>query len=163
MMLQTATRKIYVYEVQITDIKEKVKFSCELNRIEKSVLMSVPRHKELIKAHEHLRRVYMNDEEEKALLPVHRILGASEMSRIKTSEPATVGDDGMPVAEKTTLGWTIISPGQEMNHSYLVFAKSSQEDYMQLWSLDVLGLEDRPEGDQGNVHPELPTNYHIAR
>ena len=117
MMLQTATRKIDVYEVEITDIEEKVKLSCELNRIEKNVLMSVPnpRYKELIRAHEHLRGVDMNDEDEKALLPVHLILGASEMSRIKTAEPARVGEDGMPVAEKTTLGWAIMLPGRETN------------------------------------------------
>jgi hypothetical protein len=97
----------------------------------------------------------MNDGDEKALLPVHLILGASDMSRVKTSEPARVGDDGMPVAEKTALGWTIMSPGQEMNNSFLMFSKSSQEDYMHLCSLDVLGLEDRAEADQGSVYQEF--------
>ena len=68
----------------------------------------------------------------------------------------------------------------------LMFA--TQEDYILLCSLDVLGLEDRPEGDQESVyrefkeqltqrddrryqtslpwkanHPELPTNYHMAK
>ena len=42
-----------------------------------------------------------------------------------------------------------------MNHSYLMFTKSSQEDYMQLCSLDVLGLEDRAEDYQGSVHQEF--------
>jgi hypothetical protein len=190
MMFQTTTRKIDVYEVEIADVEGKFKMSCELNRIEKDVLMTLPnpRYKELIRTYEHLRGVHMNDGDEKALLPVHLILGASDMSRVKTSEPARVGDDGMPVAEKTALGWTIMSPGREMNHSFLMFTKSSQKDYMHLCSLDVLGLEDRAEGDQGSVyqefkeqltkredgryetslpwkanHPELPTNYHVAK
>jgi hypothetical protein len=61
----------------------------------------------------------------------------------------------MPVAEKTALGWTIMSPGREINHSFLMFTKSSQEDYMHLCSLDVLGLEDRAEGHQGSVYQEF--------
>ena len=113
MMFQITTRKIDVYEVEIADVEGKFKMSCELNRIEKDVLMNLPnpRYKELIKTYEHLRGVHMNDGDEKALLPVHLILGASDMSRVRTSEPARVGDDGMPVAEKTALGWTIMSPG----------------------------------------------------
>ena len=126
----------------------------------------------------------MNDEAEKPLLPVHLILGASEISRIKTAKPVRVGEVGTPVAEKTTLGWTITSPG----HSYMMFAKSYQENYIDLCSLVVLALEDRAEGDQANVyqefkeqltkredgryetslpwkanHPDLPTNYHVAK
>ncbi|XP_028405809.1 uncharacterized protein LOC114528390 [Dendronephthya gigantea] len=190
MMLQTTTRKIDVYEVEIAAVDGNFKMSCELNRIDKDVLMKVPnpRYKELIETHEHLKGVHMNDIDEKALLPVHLILGASDMSRIKTTVPAKVGNDGMPIAEKTALGWIIMSPGREKNHSYLMFTKSSQEDYMHLCSLDVLGLEDHVEGDQGSVyrefkeqltqqedgryetslpwkahHPELPTNYLVAK
>ena len=36
-----------------------------------------------------------------------------------------------------------------------MFARSSQEDYMQLCNLDVLGVEDRPEGDQLRVYEEF--------
>jgi hypothetical protein len=78
MMFQTTTRKIDVYEVEIADVEGKFKMSCELNRIEKDVLMTLPnpRYKELIRTYEHLRGVHMNDGDEKALLPVHLILGA---------------------------------------------------------------------------------------
>ncbi len=43
----------------------------------------------------------------------------------------------------------------EMNRSYLILTKSTPEDYMELCSLDVLGLEDRPEGDQTTVLEEV--------
>ncbi|XP_028404087.1 uncharacterized protein LOC114526759 [Dendronephthya gigantea] len=160
MMLQTTTRKIDVYEVEIAAVDGNFKMSCELNRIDKDVLMKVPnpRYKELIETHEHLKGVHMNDIDEKALLPVHLILGASDMSTIKTTVPAKVGNDGMPIAEKTALGWIIMSPGREKNHSYLMFTKSSQEDYLHLCSLVVLGLGDHVEGDQGS--PELLKTYH---
>jgi hypothetical protein len=130
----------------------------------------------------------MDDVEPKSMLPVHMILGASDYSRVKTTTPAKVGDDGKPVAEKTRLGWTIMSQGREMNHSYLMRTRSTHEDYMELCSLDVLGLKDRPEDDQTTVleefkeqltwredgkyetalpwkasHPKLPTNINVAR
>ena len=62
------------------------------------------------------------------------------MSRIKTAVPARIGEDGMPIAAKITLVWAIMSPGREMNHSYLMFTKTTQEDCIHLCSLDVLGL-----------------------
>lgn len=42
----------------------------------------------------------MNDEDKKPMLPVYLILGASDISRIKTSTPARVGRYEMPVGEK---------------------------------------------------------------
>ena len=59
---------------------------------------------------------------------------------------------GLPIAEKTKLGWVIVSPGQGNLASALMVTRSSIEDYMQLCNFDVLGLEDRPEGDQGTVY-----------
>jgi hypothetical protein len=69
-----------------------------------------------------------------------------------------------------------------------MLTRSTREDYMQLCSLDVLGLKDRPEGDKTTVleefkeqltwredgkyetalpwkasHPKLPTNLNVAR
>jgi hypothetical protein len=97
----------------------------------------------------------MDDVEPKSMLPVHMILGASDYSRVKTTTPAKVGDVGKPVAEKTRLGWTIMSQGREMNHSYLMLTRSTHEDYMELCSLDVLGLKDPTEGDQTTVLEEF--------
>ena len=130
----------------------------------------------------------MDDVDTKPMLPVHMILGTSDYARIKTASPAKVGGDGKPVAERTRLGWTIMSQGREVNHSYLMLTRSAHEDYMELCSLDVLGLKDRPEGDLTTVleefneqltrreyvkyetalpwkviHPKLPTNLNVAR
>ena len=46
-------------------------------------------------------------------LPVHLILGASEYARIKMQTKPRVGKRGEPVAELSSLGWTIMSPGKE--------------------------------------------------
>jgi hypothetical protein len=59
-----------------------------------------------------------------------------------------------PVAEKTTFRWTLVGQGEE-DSSYLYFTKTSQDDYKQLFSLDVLGLQDGPVGDPDAVLTEF--------
>ena len=52
----------------------------------------------------------MTDCDPKPYLPTHLILGASEYTGIKTSELCRGGLLGEPVADKTKLEWTIMSP-----------------------------------------------------
>ena len=81
-----------------------------------------------------------------------------------------------------------MSQGRQLNHFYLMLTRSEHEDYIKIYSLDVLGLKDRPDGDQATVieefkeqltkredgkyetalpwkasHPKLPTNLNVAR
>ena len=42
------------------------------------------------------------------------ILGASDITKIKTQERDRVGDIGEPFVKLTKTGWVIISPGQEI-------------------------------------------------
>ena len=74
----------------------------------------------------------MEDNDKKSELPIHLILGASEYSRVKT--------ETKPRIDKP---------------SDVYLAKSSAADYEQLCNLDVLGLEDSPEADQGSVYGEF--------
>ena len=52
----------------------------------------------------------MTDCDPKPYLPTHLISGASEYTGIKTSELCRGGLLGEPVADKTKLEWTIMSP-----------------------------------------------------
>ena len=88
-------------------------------------------------------------------LPVHLILGASKYSAIKTTERPRVRRPGEPVAEKTKLGWSIMSPGPEIDHTNMLLTQTSHEDYAELCRLDVLGLEETPEHDQQAVYTEF--------
>ncbi|XP_028394878.1 uncharacterized protein LOC114519022 [Dendronephthya gigantea] len=190
MMLHSTSKKIDIYGVKIGSVDKKFSMSSEVSCVDRPVLLTLPnpRYGEVIANNPHLEGVKMDDVDSKPTLPVHMILGASDYSRIKTTTPAKVGDSGKPVGEKTKLGWTIMSPGRETKHSYLMLTRSTQEDYLELCSLDVLGLEDRPEGDQTTVleefkeqliqredgkyetalpwkagHSQLPTNLNVAR
>ena len=89
-----------------------------------------------------------------------QILGASEYSRIKTKMKPRIGKPSEPIAQLTMLGWAMMSSGKETGLSNVNLTKSSSADYEQLCSLDVLGLEDRSETDQGSVYGEFIEQLH---
>ena len=86
---------------------------------------------------------------------LHLIIGASNYAAIKTAEPACIGKLGEHVAEKTKFGWTLMSPGKELDHSKMLLNQKSYTDYDELCRLDVLGLEDKAEQDQEAVYAEF--------
>ena len=72
---------------------------------------------------------------------------------INTSTPTRVGKIGEHIGEKTSFGCMILSPGRGSKHSALInIYRYIYIDYMQLCSLEVLGVEDRPEGYQQSVY-----------
>ena len=128
-----------------------------VSKVDKSVLLSIPnpRYADKIKTFSHLAGVTMDAEDTKPELPIHLILGASEYSRIKTQTKPKIGKAGEPIAELTTLGWTMMSAGKEVGLNSVYLTRTSSVEYQQLCSLDVLGLQDRPEGDQQCVYEEF--------
>ena len=76
-----------------------------------------PKCAEIVAQFSHLKGVTTNDNDEKAMLPVHLILGTNEYAKIKTGARPRVGRSGEPVAEYTKFGWTILSPGTGLDLS----------------------------------------------
>ena len=74
---------------------------------------------------------------------------------MSTTEPQRVGREWDPVASYTKLGWTITSPGKEIDTTSMLLTQTSRVDYEDLCKLDVLGLEDSPSGDQSVVYDEF--------
>ena len=56
----------------------------------------------------------MDDNDEKSELPIHVILGASDYSRDKMETKLIIGQPLEPIAELTTLGWTVMFAGSLM-------------------------------------------------
>ena len=83
--------------------------------------------------------------------PIHIIIGDSTYCRIKTEE-VYKGKPGEPIVEGTTFGWVI--HGGDFLDSQCMFTRESTE-YERLYSLDVLGVEDRGEDDQLDVYTEF--------
>ena len=114
-----------------------------------------PHYDKVIELHSYLQGVCMDDTDEKAQLPVHIILGANDFARIRTGECLRVGQHGDPVAEHTSFGWTLMSPGPNSGMSQAYLAVNTSTDFERLCALDVLGLPDTPAGDQGDVYSEF--------
>ena len=156
MMMCSTTQMVKSYQVRLTSIDKKFEMSTTVNKVDKGVLLTIPnpRYTELTSKYRHLEGVRIDDNDKKSELPIHLILGASEYSRIKTETKPRIGEPHEPIAELTKLGWTLMSPGKETaTHSY--HTRTSAADYAELCSLDVLGLGDRSEDDQGIVFDEF--------
>ena len=156
-MLGTVKRIMEVYRIKIKSATGDFEMEADVTKVDKPQLMTVenPRYKSLLEKHPHLKGVIMDETDHKPRLPVHLILGNSECPRISTSEPQRVGREWDPVASYTKLGWTITSPGHELNTTNMLLTQTSSADYEELCRLDVLGLEDSPTGDQGVVYEEF--------
>ena len=150
MMVCSTTQKINSCEATISSVNEIFTMTTVLSKVDKGVLLTIlnPRYEELLEKYLHLNEVVMNDNDKKSTLPIHVILGASDFSKIKTATKPKIGQPLEPIAECTTLGWTMMSSGCETNLAQTYLTRTSGADYQELWNLDVLGLEDRPDGDQ---------------
>ena len=107
-------------------------------------MINNPHYQKIIESYAHLKGVETTDCDPKPYLPTHLILGASEYTGIKTSELRRVGLLGEPVAEKTKLGCTIMSPGTEIDNTNMLRTQTSHVDYAELYRLDVLGFRRYP-------------------
>ena len=156
MMACSTTQKINSYEATILSVNEKFTMTTVLSKVDKGVLLTIPnpRYEELGK-YSHLSEVVMNDNDKKSYLPIHVILGASDYSKVKTATKPKIGQPLEPIAERTTLRWTMMSSGCEPNLAHTYLSRTSGADYQELCNLDVLGLEDRPDGDQHVVYEEF--------
>ena len=110
MMLGASSQVMEVYRVKLNSVKGNFEMEAEVTKVEEPHLMrDNPRYKELLKG------VTMDENDGRPCLPVHIILGNSECPRISTTEPQRVGREWDPVVSYTKLGWTIISPGKEID------------------------------------------------
>ena len=157
MMLGSMTTKVEMYGVNVTSISGDFSMGVTVSKVDKPELMSLenPKYEKLMEKYTHLRGVYMDDRDTKPQLPIHLVLGASEYARIKTSTSPKIALSGQPVAEKTTLGWTIMSPGLENETSTTLLTQASSVDFEQLCRLDVFGLADSSINDQDVVYSEF--------
>ena len=150
MMMATANKRIDIYSVEVKNLRGNFKLGVSVSKVERELLLSLtnPEYTKILRRYQHLNGVEMDDTDDKAELPIHLIIGASEYAKIKTETKPRLGKPGEPVGELTKFGWTIISPGSEVETEHLFFAGSSRVDYDKHCSLDILGLGEREMGNQ---------------
>ena len=157
-MLMHATSTIaHLYKVDVSNLKGDVTIKTEVTRVDKEVLLTVPNphYETIIGRYKHLHGVTMEDWDTKSELPIHMILGTDVYCKIKMEEKPRIGQPEQPVAELTKFGWVLMSPGTDMDNQIYLTMNSSPHDYDRLCRLDVLGLEDVPDGDQWVVYSDF--------
>ena len=156
-MLGSMTIKVELYDVNVKSVNRDFSLNISVSKVDKPELTVLPNpnYEELKTKYKHLEGVRMDDNDTRLLLPVHLVMGASECAKIKTETLPKIGLSGQPVAEKTALGWTIMSPGHEDRLNPMLITQSTSADYEQLCRLDVLGLSDSHVNDQDVVYAEF--------
>jgi transposase InsO family protein len=149
-----------LYDAKITSIDGSFEMNVRLTKVDKGELLSIsnPGYERLIKRYQHLQPVKMDDRDTKNQLPIHLVLGSGEFARIKTSTVPLIGNEYEPIAERTKLGWYMMSPGVEFDKTTMLLTQTSQADFEKLCRLDVLGLADTSEHDQSTVYEEFKEN-----
>ena len=157
MMMGVVTKPVELFNIKISSLKRDFTVNTEVTKVHKRELLSLenPRYKQCLDKYEHLKGVEMDDLDTKDILPVHFILGVSDYARIKTETAPRIGAVNEPIAEKTKLGWTIISPGKEVDLTPMFMTQTSSLDYETLCRLDVLGIADSASGDEDEVYSEF--------
>lgn len=156
-MLGTVNKQVEIFQVQVSSTSGDFCLNTEVTKVDKNQLLTLenPRYEQCLAKYAHLKGIKMKNKESKDILPVHLILGASDYAKIKTETAPRVEALGEPIGEKTKLGWTIMSPGKEVELSPMFFAQTSHVDYDNLCKLDVLGLADSSTGDQEEVYTDF--------
>ena len=157
MMTNSATRNIEIYKATIESLSRTFTMEVELSKVERKTLLTLenPHYSSLIKKYQHLKGVVMEDNDQKPGLPIHVILGVGEYSKIKTKTMIKLGKQNESIAEKTQPDWTITSPGKDRDVASMILTWNSMSDHDQLCRLNVLGIEDRPTGDQMYIYQEF--------
>lgn len=84
----------------------------------------------------------MNEQDTKAYLPVHVILGAAEYTKIKAWELEKIGELGELVAKHTAIGWVIMAAFVEQRYNHMMSIRSTEANCAQLCSFGVIGLKE---------------------
>ena len=134
MMLGTTTWHVELSSITVQALDSSTELKIDVTKVDRKELLIVdnPNYKKIIESYTHLQGVHMDDSDSKPHLPVHLILGASEYAAIKTRERPRIGRPGEPVAEKTKFGWTIMSPGREIDHTNMLLTQTNHAEYEEL-------------------------------
>ena len=107
--------------------------------------------KQLRERYPHLQGLFISDGKDGRYV-IQLLIGDPLFIRIRTGRSVT-RKSREPIADETVFGWTVHGQESKANRSY--FKSTTSEDYEQLYSLDVLGVENGKEFDQEEVKKEF--------
>ena len=77
MMMQSTTRVMDIYNLQITYLDEHFSLNSEVSKVDQQILLTLanPEYEKVLEKYSHLKGVKMNEEDNKRKLPVYMNLG----------------------------------------------------------------------------------------
>ena len=142
-----------VYDVIINSIDSKATEKIEItgSKLADFTTIKRPTLTELKEKFQHVqgKMFYRTASEE---YPIHVVLGDATYCKIRT-EHVFKGQPEYPIVEGTTFG-SIVHGGKKYADSKCMYVRETDE-YERLYSLEVLGVEDRGEADQLDVYKEF--------
>ena len=88
MLVGVTMRVMQGYKVSMQSLTNEFSLDVNVTKVDKRELLSLenPKYKEVLAKYPHLRGVYIDDDDDKRVLPAHLILGANDFARIRTGE-----------------------------------------------------------------------------
>ena len=110
-LMSSKVARLEVYDLELQSVNHQFSLSVKAAKVNKTELLSIdnPNYRALIEKYSHLNGVHVNDDDTKASLPVHVVLGSGEYARIKTETKPKIGQEYDPIAELTKFGWFLMS------------------------------------------------------
>jgi len=157
MMFSNKTIEVEVYKMQLASLDGSFNMEIDVTKAYKPQLLELgnPRYGKLIAEHPHLAGIVMDDDDDKDQLPIHLVLGAGDLARLKTETVPKVGGINDPVAELTKLGWVIYSPGSSDEIDVTMLTKTVSSDFERLCQIAVLGITDSTSTENDNVYEDF--------
>ena len=152
----TKKQSMPMYDVTINSIDSKASEKIEItgSKLTDFTTIKRPTLSELKEKYQHVQgKMFYRTASEG--YPIHLILGDATYCKIRT-EQVYKGKPEDPIVEGTTFRW-IVHGGKEYTDSNCMYVRETDE-YERLYSLDVLGVEDRGEDDQLDVYKEFQEN-----
>ena len=141
---------IYEIEIHALDGGAREKIEVTGSKLPDFTTVRRPHIPELKLKHEHIKdKTFYYTENGKC--QIHLIIGDNTFSRIRT-ETVSKGEQGDPIVEETSFGW-VIHGGDDYTDDQCMFTRETS-DCERLYSLDVLGVEDR-----GDTNSEILNEF----
>ena len=157
MMMCWTNQKIYQYDVKVSSIVGDFNMAASVSKVDRSVLLTIPNPRYADKIHQYPPPAGSSHEWRGRSQSYTSIWYWVQESTpgLSLTQRHRLEKLGEPVGELISLGWTMMLAGKEAHMGSIYLSRTSSSDYAQLCSLDVLSLQDRPDGDQQLVYNDF--------
>ena len=122
--------RLKVYDLEFQSVDHQFSLPVKATKVNKTELLTIenPNYWDVLRRYPHLKGVSLNDDDTKALLPIHVVPRSGEYARMKTKTEPRIGRETAPIAEFTKFRWFLMSPGQEFDNKVMMLTQTAHVD-----------------------------------